>query len=65
MKAIALVGFVSTLNGTKYRVTAGDEIDVPSGADWVGAGLVRLVEEAPEKPEKATKPATKKGKGSK
>lgn len=40
MKVIAVHSFVSTIDGVKHRVSAGDEVEMPSGADWLTAGLV-------------------------
>lgn len=40
MKVIAVRSFVSTIEGVKYRVSAGDVVDLPTGADWLTAGLV-------------------------
>lgn len=48
VKVRGLTGFVSTIDGVKYRVQAGDELDLPEGADWLKAGLVEQVE-APKK----------------
>lgn len=58
MKVKALVSFVSTLDNVKHRIQAGQEFDLPKGADWLGAGLVELVE--PEEKPAAKKPAKKK-----
>jgi len=43
MKVKALIGFVSTIDGEKYRAKAGDVLDLPKGADWVKAGLVKKI----------------------
>ena len=43
MKVRALVGFVATIDGVKYRAQAGDELLLPDGADWLRAGLVEKV----------------------
>lgn len=40
MKVEVLIGFVSTIQGVKYRAQAGDVLEMPPGADWVKAGLV-------------------------
>lgn len=50
----AVTSFVATIGGVKYRVQAGDELEMPKGADWLQAGFV----EAAEKP--APKKASKK-----
>ena len=71
MKVIALVSFVSRIDGQTYRPAQGDEIDMPKGADWVKAGLAKKKSitkkaKAPESasvetPESAVQPrATKK-----
>ncbi len=41
MKVVALISFVSRIDGKKYQPDAGDELDMPKGADWLKAGLVR------------------------
>lgn len=43
MKVRALKSFVATVDGTKYRLQTGDEIDMPKDADWVNAGLAEKV----------------------
>jgi hypothetical protein len=45
MQVKALVSFVSNLNGKKYRVQAGDELELPKGADWLAAGLVEALDQ--------------------
>lgn len=40
MRVKALKSFVGAANGQKYRVTEGDEFDLPAGVDWLKAGLV-------------------------
>ena len=59
MKVKVLIGFVSTIEGIKYRVQAGDELELPKGADWVKAGLVEPV--APVKVVKRSKAKSKDG----
>ncbi len=41
MKVIALKSFISRIDGKKYRPSEGDELNMPKGADWIKAGLVR------------------------
>lgn len=43
MKVLALISFVATIDGVKYRVKAGDELELPKGADWLQAGFVEKV----------------------
>ncbi len=64
MMVKALNSFVGSVNGAKYRVAAGDVLELPDGADWLRAGLVEVVAE-PEAVEvvaepEAVKPARKK-----
>lgn len=51
MKVKALRGFVSTIDGEKYRVEEGQEVEMPKAADWLKAGLVEKAESktAPKK----------------
>lgn len=58
MRVIARTGFVATHDGKKYRVQAGDEIEMPAGADWLACELVEAVETG-KKPAKRTKRAAK------
>lgn len=60
MRVTALVGFVSTIDGIKYRVQEGDELTLPKGADWVNAGLCAAT--SVSKPKTVTKRAAKKKK---
>ncbi len=63
MKVKALNSFVGTVNGIKYRVAAGDVLDLPDGADWLRAGLVEVEPEPEAEPTpEAPKPARKKAK---
>lgn len=57
MRVKAVTSFVATIGGVKYRVQAGDELEMPQGADWLGAGFVAAVE---EKPAPAPKRSSKK-----
>jgi hypothetical protein len=41
MKVIALISFVSRIDGQAYRANEGDELEMPKGADWVKAGLAK------------------------
>lgn len=44
MKVRALKSFVANMpNGHKYRAEIGDVLEMPSGADWLTAGLVEAV----------------------
>lgn len=58
MKVKALIGFVGTVAGTKHRVQAGDELEMPKGADWLDAGLVEQVTPAKRTKKRGSK-ATK------
>lgn len=49
MKVKALIGFVATIDGVKYRVQAGDELEMPKGADWLTAGLAEKAESKPRR----------------
>ena len=57
MRVKAVIGFVATIDGVKYRVQAGDELEMPKGADWLQAGFVEAVDPSPQ--------PSPKGKGSK
>lgn len=46
MKVKILVSFVDTLNGEKYRMREGDEVELPAGANWLEVGFA--VEMAPK-----------------
>lgn len=48
MRVIALRSFVAIVNGTKYRVSEGDEVEMPVNADWLTAGLVVALPDAPQ-----------------
>ena len=48
MRVIALRSFVAIVNGTKYRVSEGDELEMPVNADWLTAGLVVALLDAPQ-----------------
>jgi len=48
MRVIALRSFVAIVNGTKYRVSEGDELEMPVNADWLTAGLVVALPDAPQ-----------------
>lgn len=55
MRVIALRSFVAIVNETKYRVSEGDEVEMPVNADWLTAGLVVALPDAPQ--EAAVMPA--------
>jgi hypothetical protein len=54
MKVKAVKSFAGMAGNTKYRVSAGDEFDLPAGTDWLKAGLV--VPLAGSTPAKASTP---------
>lgn len=64
MMVKALNSFVGSVNGIKYRVAAGDVLELPAGADWLRAGLVEVVAE-PEAPEVVAEPEAPKRKKAK
>jgi hypothetical protein len=60
MKVKAVKSFAGMAGNTKYRVSAGDEFDLPAGTDWLKAGLVvPLGATAPVKEEPVKKTAPK------
>lgn len=68
MQVKARISFVSTIDGKKYRVQAGDELELPDGADWLRAGLVTAVKAQAETasvkpPETAVKKTSRARKG--
>lgn len=61
MKVRALTSFVGyDGEGKKWRVSEGDEFDLPAGVDWLEKGLVTEAETKAE-----AKAEAKKGKGKK
>ena len=61
MKVKAVKSFAGMAGNTKYRVSEGEEFDLPAGTDWLKAGLVvPLGATAPvkEEPVKKTAPKT-------
>lgn len=50
MRVKAVTSFVATIGGVKYRVQAGDELEMPKGADWLQAGFVAAAEESAPAP---------------
>lgn len=45
MTVKAVKSFAGMAGNKKYRVTEGDVFDLPSGTDWLKAGLVEPVAE--------------------
>ena len=59
MIVIALIGFAGMApNGQPFSVSEGEVLELPRGADWLKAGLVRPV--LPKSPEKQTVEAPEK-----
>jgi len=60
MKVKAVKSFAGMAGNTKYRVSEGEEFDLPAGTDWLKAGLVvPLGATAPVKEEPVKKTAPK------
>lgn len=45
MRVRAVISFVSVYGGRTWRLTPGDEVEMPAGADWLRSGLVQVVED--------------------
>lgn len=50
MRVKAVTSFVATIGGVKYRVQAGDELEMPKGADWLQAGFVEAADQPSPQP---------------
>lgn len=46
----ALKSFSGRIGQKSYHIKQGDVFPLPDGADWLTAGIVALVEDAPEPP---------------
>lgn len=43
MKVKVLVSFSAMVNGKPVSYAAGDQVDMPKGADWLAAGFVEKI----------------------
>lgn len=57
---VATVSFVSNVGGRKYRITEGDLVVLPKGADWAISGLVVPIQEPGVRQMKRRRPRAKK-----